>query len=521
MNTRKFTRADQQASAEWQAICERIKNATASLPVEDVAQKEARIERLSNNFIEFCEYYLSDFMKAPFGWFHLEAIKQIVPDPKAFAVLEWPREHAKSVFANVMLPMYLYARKELTGMIVVSANGDKAAQLLGDLQAQFVANQRWLADYGNLAAHGDWRDGHFATTDGKGFWAYGRTQSPRGARKSSNRPNLAVIDDIDDKVIVKSESRVREAVDWVLEDLFFCLSTKPGGRLIVAGNRIHKKSILAHLVGDVEESDPKRPKIKHIKVYATEDAKHRKAYPNTPGARPAWKENYSMDELTDKMSKAGHRASRREFYHEHIAEGTVFKNEWIHWGKVPKIMDLYELIAYCDPSFKNTTASDYKAWVLLGKQGRKLFIIDAWVRQASVSSMASIGHDWFEDYGTAARYYIEANMLQDLLQDEFDTESDQRDIFFPLRQDKRKKPDKTARIENMSPLFERGNFVFNEDKRKDPDMQTLVSQILAFPDGHDDGPDALEGALSLMQSATRGHRFEPRLGSFNKNTKRR
>ena len=117
-------------------------------------------------------------------------------------------------------------------------------------------NERYKADYGVQYKSGKWDEGHFVTNDGIGFWAFGRGQSPRGAREAANRPNLILVDDIDDAEICKNEKRVQEATDWVLGDLFGCAPIK-GSRFIIIGNRIHKKSILTHLVGDVEDDDPK------------------------------------------------------------------------------------------------------------------------------------------------------------------------------------------------------------------------------------------------------------------------
>jgi len=216
---------------------------------------------------------------------------------------------------------------------------------------------------------------------------------------------------------VRNLSRVKDAVDWVLEDLYGALSIK-GGRVVVAGNRIHQQSVLAHLVGDVQPEDPKRPGIIHIKVYAFETKTHRKADPQN--GLPAWKERYTPAQLLDKMKVMGYRASRREYFHEHIEEGLVFQNEWIHWGKAEKAYD--EIVIYCDPSFKGTKDNDYKAVVAVGKAGRHTDILRAWVRQASVTAMVAVFYDWFAEMGMGARYYMEANFVQDLLLDQFTRE---------------------------------------------------------------------------------------------------
>jgi len=514
------TNAEKRAYQEWQELVMRIQNATAgNIPKkESEGAKEKRKHKLSQNFVQFCKYYFPHYLDSEFGWFHKKAAKAIERDPNIFLINEWAREHAKSVFANIFIPLYLHARGELTGMVLVSVNGEKAKELLADVQAEFTGNETWKHDYGEMAKYGDWQEGKFSTANGMGFWAFGRGQSPRGIRKAANRPNYASIDDIDDKVLVRNEKRVREVVDWILEDLYGALSIK-GARMVFSGNRIHKRSVLAHIVGDVEPEDPKRQGITHIKVFAIENPKtHKKADP--PNGTPAWKERYTLKMFLDKMSKMGYRASRREYFHEHHEEGFVFKHEWIKWVK-PLPDNKYDaILIYTDPSFKSGKENDYKATVTLAKKGKYIDVLKAWVRQTTVKSMVVNHYDLYGRFGNGARYYMEANMLQDLLLDDFDEEADIQGFYMPIRGDKRKKPDKYVRIENLQPLVERGLIRFNEKERKDPDMQTLLQQLLGFPFAHDDAPDAIEGGVFKLQKTGRSGRSKAIQGNFKRKSKR-
>ena len=98
----------------------------------------------------------------------------------------------------------------------------------------------------------------------------------------------------------------------------------------------------------------------------------------------------------------------------------------------------------------------------------------------------------------AVSIYMEANFMQDTILDEFQREGDARGYQLPIMPDKRKKPDKFARVEAISPLWERGYFFYNEKLKEDPDMRAGIDQTLAFEQGsraHDDFPDASEGAI--------------------------
>jgi predicted phage terminase large subunit-like protein len=495
----------------------------------DIAKSD-RKARLLANFFAFAKYYFphyvteADGKTTEFGWFHRKAINIIQPD--TVTVLEWAREHAKSVFADVMLPLWLYAKGEMTGMVIASATFDKAAELLSDVQAELEANELWIYDYGALAASGSWETGEFQTTEGIGFWAFGLGQSPRGIRVQNKRPNYAVVDDADTKERSKNVYRVSESVEWIMEDLFGALGLKNGVRFVIAGNRFRKDSIIANVVGDVNPEDPKNPNVQHLKVYAIENPRtHAKADINDPNSQAAWKERYTKEDFLKRFAKIGYIATRREYFHEHIEKGKVFKNDWITWAKCPPLSNFHAIVDYTDPSFKNNKDSDYKASITIGAYyiGNQLryHIIKAWVRQASISAMVKSRFDLFDYLGEQCRYFIESNMLQAMLLDEFTTEGSMRGYHLPIQGDMRSKPDKYTRIENLTPLFERGLIELNEAERQNADMQVFINQLLAFPTGHDDAPDALEGGIFKLNQSARLHQFEPRVGKFHKSQSNR
>jgi predicted phage terminase large subunit-like protein len=515
--------ADKREYKEWLDLCDSIRRQTISkIPFETEMQKQKRIAYLQSDFFAFAKYYFARYMRqedgklTEFGWFHRKAVKTILPN--TITVLEWAREHAKSVFADIMLPMFDYARGKMTGMVIASANKDKAEALLGDIQAEFENNELWLHDYGNLTLSGNWTNGQFTTTQGIGFWAFGIGQSPRGIRAQEKRPNYCVIDDADTKERNKNPDRVREAVNWIKEDLFGAIGLTNDAKFIIAGNRTGKHSIVSYIVGDVEPNDPIDPNINHIKVFALENPKTHKKDEN---GTPAWKERYTKQHFELRRKLIGTNAFLREYFHQHIEEGTVFRNEWIQWRKPLPLHQYAQIVDYGDPSFKETKNSDYKAIVLVAKRhDGTIDILRAWVRQASISAMVQTFYYHHSICKEFARYYIESNFLQAMFLDEFKRHGNQVGYQLPIRGDARKKPDKYTRIENLSPLFERGHIFFNEEERSNADMQTLILQLLSFPTGHDDAPDALEGGVNFLQNTARVATFERRAGKFNMRSSR-
>lgn len=521
----------------WLELCNRIRIQTDFSVNETGQEKKKRIANLlkPENFELYCKYYFPHYIDSDFGWFHRDASKHITKKDDLFIVLEWAREHAKSVYADVFVPTWLLANKKLTGMILASETDPKAKTLIGDLEAELRNNQAFIRDFGDQKITGSFKDGHYTNVDGIGFWSFGIGQNPAGVRKAAKRPNYGVVDDASSKKKARNQKLVKEDVDWVTGEFTGCLSIK-GARFVFANNRTAKNDLTAHIVGDVKEGDKKREGIVHIKVYATENPKTHEMLMPENGGVPAWKERYTVDHIRRRHQKMGYRNGMRQFYHQHIEDGDIFMPEHLPWVKCKPLHQYDALITYNDPSFKDTKKNDFKAIVLIGKTGHHYHVLWAWVRQASVGAMVSAHYDIDESVHKKAKtielegarlvevicpHYMEANFLQDLLLEEYKIEGDTRKYQMRIRADKRQKPDKYGRIENLSPIAERGYLGFNEKYMKNTDMLNLRDQFLSFPNGHDDGPDAVEGGIHLLNTKHKVRRTDVRRSGNYKKSKSR
>ncbi len=491
---------------EWERFVDlgrRIKSSTAAPLNESDEQQALRVARLLGNHDAFCAYYFGHYMDSEFGWFHRLAHRQLRDNPNYYGVWRFPREHAKSVFADVMEPLYSKALTEISGLMLGSANLDKASGLLHDIQAELENNERYNADFGQQRVVGDWGGSHFVTADGVGFWAFGAGQSPRGAREAEKRPNWGVIDDIDTKDLVRNETRVDETVDWVNEDFVGTLALA-AKRFMLVGNRIAKYSVNARIAGDVEEGDKPKKSVHLIQVFALENPKTHAEDQSHTGV-PAWKERYTRQQLETRFNEIGYRSAQREYFHKAIVEGKVFKSEWFRYVKLPALTALPYHATYNDPSFKDTKRNDYKAIVWLAKLGGKVFIVDCWVRQASQKSMVRAHFDMAmaldPHHELNVSHWFEANFIQDIHLDAYEEARVELSYDLFIRKDERAKPNKVERITNLALPFERDVIQVNAALRNKPDWITLREQFEAFPSGHDDGPDAVEGGyhkLNLM-----------------------
>lgn len=506
-----------QALDRWHEHCRQVQSITdtALLAPESQSQRERRINRLRANYAAFCEYYFPHFLQlrdkatgevmrtvhnAPF---HNEAARVVRSTPDLKAVFKWPRGHAKSTHFDIFMPLWLIfqQRRLISFMVVVGKSEDAATRLIGDIQAELEYNKRLIADFGVQKCDGSWQEGEFKSTSGVKFLSVGRGQSPRGLRDREARPDYIVIDDLDDDELCRNPDRVEKLTEWVREALFGALDVGRG-RFIMVGNLISKTSVLANIA-------------------ATDGVHVSEVKAVDRNGDPVWREKWTRQEAEKYQRFVGYRAWQKEMMHNPIVSGSIFRAEWIKYHRVLPLRKYKMLVCYTDPSFKSSN-NDYKASVLMGRRpDGDIDIIDCMVRQCSVAEMVRWQYNLYErvclaDSSVAVSFMMEANFMQDILLDDYHEEGSRRDYQLPLTADKRKKPDKLARIETVSPLWERGVVWYNEALRDTPDMTALIDQTLALERGshaHDDGPDACEGGIWYLQRSARQVSVKPVVGT--------
>lgn len=495
------------AQEKWRRHCEMVNSATSYIPTETPKQHAERIRKLRTDYAAFVDYYFPHWTinpetgkSTPCAPFHIDAAKKILADRNLKAAFMWHRGAAKSTNMDVFIPMWLMCqeKRQINVMVLVGKSEDNAKTLLADIQAELQYNKRYIADFGEQYNSGHWEEGEFVTRSEVAFFARGRGQSPRGLRYRSHRPDYVVIDDLDDDELVESPARVSKLFDWVRSALFGTLDGGRG-RFMMVGNLIAKNSVLARWC------DIKTVHVTRVNIYDTRN-------------NVSWAAKWTPEEVREIEAVAGYRAFQKEYMNNPIIEGAVFRNEWIKWGKRPAWQKFSELVLYIDPSFRGSAKNDFKAAKLWGKAGTQLWHLRAFVRQCSVAEMVRWCYDlyeWAREQHISIRWYMEANFMQDTILDEFRREGELRGYQLPILGDKRKKPDKFQRIEAVSPLWERGFVTYDDTQRDDTDMLAGIDQTLAFEKGmrgHDDAPDADEGAIWMLQRDTRVTAFTPSIG---------
>lgn len=475
----------------WEAFRISLARETPAPTGETEAQKQARVKRMLGDFEGFCQYYFPNYASAPFAPFHIKFAKLIAKSHTIYAVRAWAREHAKSVVSGLFIPLFEMFNGRLSNMLLVSHSYDNACELLMPLMINLESNQRILHDFGPQKSWRGWEMGKFVTAGGISFRALGAGQSPRGSRNEEKRPDFILIDDIDTDEESRNAARMKRKFDWLEQALWPTMSIEGRKRFIVVGNIIAKEGI-------VMRASKKADSFEQINIL-------------DKNGKPSWAARYSLDQVNYMLSKISYASAQKEYFNNPISEGAVFTD--MKWGKVPPLSKFRFVVAYCDSSYKNSRTNDFKAVPLIGELDGTYYIIKVYLEQTVLNQMIT----WFYDLKayvgekTQMYAYVECNGFQDAwYQDVFLPalrEAEKSKGTLAVNPDDRDKPDKFSRIEgNLEPLNRRGILVLNEDERTDPHMMRLEEQFKAIEPNlpaHDDGPDAVEGAVWIINNKLR------------------
>lgn len=506
----------QKLLSDYDDHCRRIARAAVVDINEKPADKIRRVAELEQDYVKWFEYYFPNYAKVKCAWFHRKFAEAMIDNTVISYMLEIYRSGAKSVHADMGVPLFLMFTGRMRYMLLIGETQPKAQKLLSACQAQLQYNKRLINDYGARFQTGDWSAGEFLTTDGIRFMALSFGQDPRGVREEDQRPDYIVVDDVDSRRHVNNDRLMREGVEWIFEDLMGCFDEMDGAvkRFVYANNNFHKNSITNRLktqfkvLCDKLRAAGEKPTYQILHVPAVKDL-------NT--FEPNWPEKTSSEYWRKKFHSMPSRSFMREYMHIHVEEGALFRAEDMQWKKMLPLKEYDALVFYGDLSYK--AAACFKGLLLIGKKDREFHFIHTFLRQSSRTIMVQWLYDLYENTELhnckKVKYFIEGLFSMDEFVNDFDAEGDQRGYYIPVRADKDPKGDKYERIEATQSFFERRNMWFNVDERESADQVELVDQYLAFEKGSGsmvDGPDAAEGALSKLNGIHRKSKGKYRSG---------
>jgi hypothetical protein len=273
---------DKKLAEAYLAKLEITKRANEVNPFETKSEQNARKTRAKKDVVYMVETYLPHYATAKCAPFHWMAANQIANDLLIKIFLEWGRGLAKSVWGDIIIPLWLWMRDEDVFFCLISDSNERASELLADIQAEFEGNPLLINDFGVQKCDGDWAVGNFKTIDQRFIgMAFGIKQKVRGIRVKQRRPNLWVIDDLETPDTISNPKRMRKQADQIERDV---LATMTGNkrRLLYLNNkfaRVMTQTILQERHPEVTKDGRRKGwVVNQIKAY--NKITHESAWPS-------------------------------------------------------------------------------------------------------------------------------------------------------------------------------------------------------------------------------------------------
>ncbi len=477
------------ALSNWEEYKADISNST---PV-DVNMSQAEREKhrlyLEAHPVEWIQFFFPKYAKYPFAPFHKKAINRMLNNDEWYEVLSWSRELAKSTVVMFCV-MYLALTSRKKNVMLASATQDSAKRLLDPYRANFEANGRIKAYYGDQFSLGSWTDTEFIAKCGCAFRAIGAGNAPRGSRNEAVRPDVLLVDDFDTDEECRNPDIVNKKWEWYEQAFYATRSISEPTLIVWCGNIIARDCCVARAAALADHHD-----LVNIR--------------NKDG-HSTWPEKNTEEHIDTTLRKISVASAQKEYYNNPVTEGEVFKE--ISYGRVPDLKKFPFLVIYGDPApgENKTKNSSTKSCVLMGQLKDKVYIINARLDRGLNADFI----DWYVqllehvDGKTPVYCYMENNKLQDpFFQQVFKplVGKARRDkhIQLYINPDEERKTEKGTRIEaNLEPINREGNLIFNEAEQDNPHMKRLEDQFklftlrLKFPA---DGPDCVEGGLRILK----------------------
>ena len=472
-----------------------VKMIQDSVNIDEHEPEKVRLERIAHLESDpeaWFRYYFPRYAFAPAAQFHKDATCRVLNNTEWYEVRIWSRELAKSTRTMMEVLYLILVGHRHTGIaadgakteavlkkryvLLISNSEDNAMRLLLPYKANLEHNKRIIQDYGLQENNGNWQAGEFTTQQGVAFRAIGAGQSPRGARNEEARPDIILFDDVDTDADCLNPEIIARKWHWIEEAAIGTRSVSQPTTIIFCGNRIATDCCIERAAKLADQV---------VQVNIRDELGH-----------STWPEKNSELAIDRVLAQNSYAAQQKEYFNNPLTEGSVFKE--MAYKQARPLHEYIRLVCYTDPSYKAT--NDYKATVLVGRWKEEYHIIKCFLAQTTTADLINWHYQVMELVkGLNCYFFIEEVFMQDVIMKEISDAGKRNGRIIPIKGDNRKKPDKFTRIESLlDPLNRNGQLYLNEAEKDNPHMERLAEQFMLFAPrsrGHDDGPDAVEGAI--------------------------
>jgi len=449
-------------------------------------------------------HYVRSSSRSQLHNYLFEHLPQVLQQPSSVHLaIAAPRGEAKSTLVSQLFTLYcLVAQKKRYALIVMDSI-DQAYPMLEAIKVELEFNQRLRVDFPEIAGQGRvWQAATIVTKANQKVQVAGSGKKLRGLRHGAYRPDLVVLDDIENDEQVRSPEQRDKLHDWLKKTVLPLGAAGDKLDVVYIGTILHYDSVLNRTLSSkawktakfkalIRQPDDMSLWDKWEDFYLNEGEAVADAFYSQnksamdKGAIVSWAARPILT-LMKIRARDGHATFDSEYQNDPLSsDDAMFANALTYWTELPGELVYFGAL---DPSLGKAGASRDPSAILVGGYHRetgKLYVIEAQVKKRLPDLIIEDVIRMQKQY-QCQRWFVETVQFQEFLKDELVKRSAQRGIPVPATATK-PNTDKMLRIESLQPHMANGLILLHSSQA------TLISQLRHFPKAdHDDGPDALE-----------------------------
>ncbi|MGE5487560.1 MAG: phage terminase large subunit [bacterium] len=448
--------------------------------------KQQRIARGRHDFQWFCRYYLADYFCAQPAEFHSELSNLV--DTQDRVICAAPREHAKSTVVSFAKVIHSICYGLAHFCVIIRDSDPVATQNTNDIREELETNERIAEDFGSLYNKRKWAEGEFVTRTGIKVLARGRGCSMRGLRYKQYRPDLVIVDDLEDDESVESKQQRDKLDRWLLRSVLNIIA--PGGRFFMIGTVLHHDAVLVRFL--------KRTDSFITRIWrAIKD-----------NGQPLWPARWPLTRLEAKRREIGPRAFQTEFMNDAAnPEEQIFSPSGWKYFRDEDIDGLnLDIVAAIDPAIGQKAKNDDTAVAVVGEANGVYYVLRMTIKKLKIQHQVELVVSTCREWPAIRKFGFETIAYQDALKQLVEEASAKDRLQIPAVAVDDIASDKLKRISRLAPLQEQGRIYFPSASSSywTPDVQKCLDQFEALgcsANAHDDGPDAVERAIALLRGS--------------------
>ncbi len=477
-----------------------------------IAERRRRVCDPLRGFAFWDQHYFPHYGKAAPSALHeylYERLPVIVNTPAGQRdAIAAPRGEAKSTKVSMSFVLWCVVTGAKHYAVIVMDAFEQAAEMLEAIKAELEANPRIASDFPEACGQGKvWRAGVIVTANGRKVEAFGSAKKIRGRRHGAHRPDLAIMDDIENDENVTTPAQRDKLQRFVTASVLNLGPPDDSMDAILIGTVLHYDSVLSRFLKNplwhrkvfkaiihwpdrmdlwerfehllITGETPAKGEAEALALYEANRAEMDK------GAQVSWPALRPLVKLMIKRAREGHAAFDSEQQNDPVAgDDAPFAHSIRFW--VNRLPD-WVFYGACDPSLgKSGSGRDPSAIVVGGWQREQgiLSVVEAQIKKRVPDRIISDVIEMQREYGCIV-WGFESVQFQEFLRTELVKRSAQAGVPVPARA-LIPIADKLLRIESLQPHMHNGLLLLHSSQT------TLIDQFRHFPKAdHDDGPDAV------------------------------